>query len=92
LHLGLTRFDELAEDLAISAICSPGGSRHWSSAAWSSADATPNARRHTYVLTPAGRELVPILGADRMGRPLVARNRARLRFQHQACGEFLRRR
>jgi DNA-binding HxlR family transcriptional regulator len=91
LYLGLTRFDDLAEDLAISrnlltrrlaALVERGlvERRRYS-------DHPP---RDAYVLTRAGLELVPVLMAltawgDRWVAP---KQGPPMRFEHQSCGEF----
>ncbi len=91
LHLGLARFDELAEDLGISrnllttrlaALVERGlvERRRYS-------ERPP---RHTYHLTEAGRDLVPVLTALTAwgDRWLAPKQGPPLRLQHRTCGKF----
>ncbi|HXJ37323.1 MAG TPA: helix-turn-helix domain-containing protein [Candidatus Eisenbacteria bacterium] len=91
LHLGLTRFDELAEDLGISrnllttrlaALVERGlvERRRYS-------ERPP---RHAYHLTEAGRDLVPVLVALTAwgDRWLAPKQGPPLRLQHRTCGKF----
>jgi DNA-binding HxlR family transcriptional regulator len=85
IHLGLTRFDELAADLGISrGLLAARLDTLRQGGVIEAVEYQQNPVRHEYVLTPAGRELVPVLLAltawgDRWrapdGRPIVARHR-----------------
>ena len=85
IHLGLTRFDELVADLGISrGLLAARLDTLISGEVIESAEYQQRPPRHEYLLTDAGRELVPVLlsltaWGDRWrspgGRPIVARHR-----------------
>jgi DNA-binding HxlR family transcriptional regulator len=91
LYLGLSRFDELAEDLQISRnLLSTRLNALVGDGIVERRPYSEHPPRDEYALTEAGRDLVPVLMAltawgDRWVAPAQG---PPLRFRHQACGSF----